>query len=194
MASFPAPLFSLSSSIVAIISAIVFFVASSDSNPYRCHIFLFSVLRLFLFHPWIRWPWVMVIISYVFTIPTFLPCITSEHAVTLLLPCSLMFAAIGNYASRVLEILLLYLELSPSSIHQSSMPINVSAILQDVDGIAAMSHTSTEHTETDILEVRRSLHFWLLFIIVHVHVLLIQYAGTFSGLNCQPGKVYACYL
>ena len=70
-----------------------------------------------------------------------------------------MFAAIGNYASRVLEILLLYLELSPSSIHQSSMPINVSAILQDVDGIAAMSHTSTEHTETDILEVRRSLYF-----------------------------------
>ena len=67
-----------------------------------------------------------------------------------------MFAAIGNYASRVLEILLLYLELSPSSIHLSSMPINVSAILQDVDGIAAMSHTSTEHTETDILEVRRS--------------------------------------
>lgn len=59
------------------------------------------------------------------------------------------FTAIGNYASRVLEILLLFLELSPSAIHQSSTPINVSAILQDVENIPVGS----EEQEDDMTNV-----------------------------------------
>ena len=42
-----------------------------------------------------------------------------------------------NYAGRLLDLLVLYLELTSGSIHQPTVPINVSALLQDIENMAA---------------------------------------------------------